>query len=242
MAGRRWREAIRARSDELALSGGAAEHALVVLGGPANSYTHYIATEEEYAIQRYEGASTLYGPHTLNAYINLTLSYLPHLHRDATGAPGKGPEPPVNVNNSLSFIRGVVFDRAPFLRDFGDVVVDVEAAYAVGDVVSATFVGANPRNNLRLEGSFVRVEKRGEDGGWTPWRDDRDWNLVYRWRRTSGVLGTSEVDVAWETEMEREEREVEGWYRVRYWGDAKMVGSGEIVAFEGLSGEFLLSR
>ena len=31
-------------------------------------YTHYITTYEEYQQQRYEGASTLYGPHTLAAY------------------------------------------------------------------------------------------------------------------------------------------------------------------------------
>ncbi len=31
------------------------------------------------AVQRYEGASTLYGPHTLAAYINVTLSFLPYL-------------------------------------------------------------------------------------------------------------------------------------------------------------------
>jgi neutral ceramidase len=40
----------------------------IVIAGLSNSYTHYIATYEEYQQQRYEGASTLYGPHTLAAY------------------------------------------------------------------------------------------------------------------------------------------------------------------------------
>lgn len=35
------------------------------IAGLSNSYSHYIATFEEYAIQRYAGASTLFGPHTL---------------------------------------------------------------------------------------------------------------------------------------------------------------------------------
>ena len=42
--------------------------ATVVLAGLANVYTHYVTTFEEYQVQRYEGASTLYGPHTLRAY------------------------------------------------------------------------------------------------------------------------------------------------------------------------------
>lgn len=30
--------------------------------GPANTYSHYVTTREEYGVQRYEGASTIYGP------------------------------------------------------------------------------------------------------------------------------------------------------------------------------------
>jgi len=48
MAGRRWKEAV-AREAKTQLDDGAnAESPVVVLGGPANSYTHYITTEEEY--------------------------------------------------------------------------------------------------------------------------------------------------------------------------------------------------
>ena len=39
-----------------------------MIAGLANSYSHYITTYEEYQQQRYEGASTLYGPHTLAGY------------------------------------------------------------------------------------------------------------------------------------------------------------------------------
>ncbi len=41
----------------------------VVLAGLSNVYTHYITTYEEYQRQRYEAASTLYGPYTLDAYL-----------------------------------------------------------------------------------------------------------------------------------------------------------------------------
>ena len=33
-----------------------------MVAGPANVYSHYVATREEYGVQRYEGASTIFGP------------------------------------------------------------------------------------------------------------------------------------------------------------------------------------
>ena len=197
MSGRRWKEAVASRANDLAM---ARDEALVVLGGPANSYTHYIATEEEYAIQRYEGASTLYGPHTLNAYINVTLDNLYYLHPESTEKPSLGPFPPNHVNQSLSFINGVVYDRAPFLKSFGDEL----SVYSQDLYVEFTFAGANPRNNLKLEKTYAAVEMM-RDGKWVKVRDDKDWDLVFRWKRTSEILGTSEVALGWEIdEMEVE--------------------------------------
>lgn len=53
-----FREALRA---ELINSGLLGRDAYVVVAGPGNTYGHYITTKEEYSVQRYEGASTLYG-------------------------------------------------------------------------------------------------------------------------------------------------------------------------------------
>ncbi|KAG9237529.1 Neutral/alkaline nonlysosomal ceramidase [Amylocarpus encephaloides] len=236
MSGRRWKESVHNEASSLALSGSSSVEPIVVIGGPANSYTHYIATEEEYGIQRYEGASTLYGPYTLNAYINLTTTYLPYLRASSNRNPAPGPLPPNNVNKSLSFITGVVFDRPPLFKSFGEVKEDVRPSYRIGSEVSATFVGANPRNNLRLEQTFAAVEKMGEGTSrWERVRDDSDWSLVYNWKRRSEVLGTSEVEVVWESEESAEM----GKYRIRYFGDSKSAG-GAITAFEGVSGEFVL--
>lgn len=52
------REALRAK---LISSGVLDEEAYVVIAGPANTYAHYVTTPEEYAAQRYEGASTIFG-------------------------------------------------------------------------------------------------------------------------------------------------------------------------------------
>ncbi|KAK4452358.1 Neutral/alkaline nonlysosomal ceramidase [Podospora aff. communis PSN243] len=247
MAGRRWKEAVHSASAALFEQEGVSTSAnseisapVVVIGGPANSYTHYITTEEEYGIQRYEGASTLYGPHTLDAYINVTLSFLPYLGAKGTKPPRHegGIYPPDNSNKSLSFITGVIRDGTPFFKAFGDVLGDVETFYRCGEHVKATFVGANPRNNLRLEDTYAAVERLDLSAGKEEWkrvRDDSDWSLVFHWRRTSEIMATSEVDVVWEVEDWAEP----GVYRLRYYGDAKSLG-GTITPFEGASSPFTL--
>ena len=61
MAGRRLRGTVLD-----ALTSAGVEH--VALGTYANEYSQYVTTLEEYGSQQYEGASTLFGPHTLEAY------------------------------------------------------------------------------------------------------------------------------------------------------------------------------
>ncbi|XXG95421.1 Glucosamine-6-phosphate isomerase (Glucosamine-6-phosphate deaminase) (GNPDA) (GlcN6P deaminase) [Hypoxylon texense] len=232
MAGRRWRAAVKAAAADLTDT-----EPNVVLGGPANTYAHYLTTPEEYGIQRYEGASTLFGQWELPAYINLTVSNIQYLAPDSTGSPDPGPTPPDNRNSSLSFITGVVQDNAPLGKSFGDCTTQPQATYTRGAVINATFVGANPRNNLRLEGTYAAIEKQGGDSTWTQVRDDSDWSLVYTWTRTDTILGYSEVTISWETEADAEP----GTYRTKYYGDSKALIGGGITAFEGTSNAFTLT-
>lgn len=244
MAGRRWKEAV-AESAKGVLS---VDDPLVVLGAPANTYAHYITTEEEYNIQRYEGGSTLHGPHSLAAHVNLTLSYLPYLSTNADDFPSpkipEGPTPPINTEKSLSFISPVVLDSTPMGKSFGDVIKKPDdKTFRTGDKVSTTFVGANPRNNYRLEETFAAVEKQksGSDE-WEVVRNDADWSLVYIWVRKNTVLGTSEVTVEWTIEDEYysvgdPKKLQSGTYRLRYYGDSKKI-NGKINAFEGVGPSF----
>jgi neutral ceramidase len=165
MTGRRWKNAVAAAATSGAIVSSTPK---VVLGGPANTYAHYCATPEEYGIQRYEGASTLYGQWESNAYIYLSESLIGYLASNSTSQPPVGPLPPNNVDNSLSFIAGVVYDNPPLFSSFGKVITEPNSEYSIGDVVNATFVGANPRNNLRLEGTFTEVQQLDEStGDWT---------------------------------------------------------------------------
>ncbi|KAL2176253.1 Neutral/alkaline nonlysosomal ceramidase [Thermothelomyces heterothallicus CBS 202.75] len=235
MAGRRWRNAVKEAASEYSITGDS--EPFVVLGGPANSYSHYVTTPEEYAVQRYEGASTLYGQWELPAYINLTLRALPYLAPTAKDSPPPGPTPPDNREKSLSFITGVVQDGTPPGKSFGAVIKQPPSSSARGAVISATFQGANPRNNLRLEGTFAAVEKLGDDGEtWAQVLSDYDWRLVYTWKRTNFMLGYSEVTIDWETE----EQDAPGTYRIKYYGDSKPL-IGSIKAFTGTSNSFTLT-
>ncbi|KAJ5328618.1 hypothetical protein N7452_009008 [Penicillium brevicompactum] len=242
MSGRRWKEAIAANAkSQLSIP-----DPQVVLGAPSNSYAHYVTTEEEYFIQRYEGASTLFGPNTLAAYINLTLTYLPYLGgaSDVAQLPTiqPGPSPPINTNRSLSFVPGVLYDGAPIGKSFGNVLLQPgSGSYGPGDIVNTTFVGANPRNNLHLESTYASVERKG-NSGWEVVRNDRDWNLEFLWKRTNTFLGHSEVTIRWQ--IENEYYSVDnptplqaGTYRMRYYGDSKNI-LGQISSFEGIGGTF----
>ncbi|KAJ5611699.1 hypothetical protein N7528_008804 [Penicillium herquei] len=242
MSGRRWKEAIaKGVQDNLGIS-----DPQVVLGAPSNSYAHYVATEEEYNVQRYEGASTLYGPNELAAYINLTLTYLPYLGsaRDVANLPSipTGPSPPVNTNNSLSFITGVVYDNAPIGTSFGDVITNpVNKNYVPGDIVNTTFIGANPRNDLHQESTYAAIERQVPSSGeWEVVRDDRDWNLLFLWDRTNEVLGYSQVTIQWMIEdgyysVGNPNPLQAGTYRMHYYGDSKNA-LGNISPFEGIGG------
>ena len=134
----------------------------------------------------------------------------------------------------MSFITGVVYDRTGG-DNYGDVKQDiVKSSFKRGETATATFVGANPRNNLRLEQTYAAVDYRKPgQPEWTMVRDDSDWALAFRWRRVSGIRGTSEAVIEWEVEAWAEA----GEYRLRYFGDAKPLW-GVMSAFEGASSVF----
>ncbi|TDL22967.1 Neutral/alkaline nonlysosomal ceramidase [Rickenella mellea] len=233
MSGRRIREAVRA---ELIAKGVVGNDAYVVVAGPANTYGHYIATREEYSVQRYEGASTLFGPFTLEAYIDKYTSLVPFLAPSATGTPPSDAPPAEQTSKAISLQTGVVLDNPTTGKKFGDVLVDVaKTPFTAGQNVSAQFVGANPRNNLRLDSTFLTVD-RLVNGAWQVFRTDSHPSTRYQWLRTNLILGFSTVTLSWVIESGTPP----GTYRFTYFGDSKPL-IGSIKAFTGHSGNFTVS-
>lgn len=234
MAGRRIREAVRA---QLISSGVIGSNAYVVVAGPANTYAHYVTTREEYSIQRYEGASTIFGPFTLEAYTDLFTKYAPYLADNATTAPPAGPTPEDLTKRAVSLQTGVVFDAAPIGKSFGSVLTDVSTStpYKSGQTVTAVFQGANPRNDLRLEGTYMTVDQL-VSGTWTTVRTDSHPSTKFGWLRTNLVLGYSTVTTNWTIESTTPA----GSYRLTYNGNNKPL-IGSISSFNGTSSTFTVS-
>ena len=63
----------------------------VALGSYANEYAQYITTPEEYSSQQYEGASTLFGPHTLEAHQQVVAGLAAAIAQGTPAAPGPPP-------------------------------------------------------------------------------------------------------------------------------------------------------
>lgn len=149
----------------------------VTLAGLSNTYSNYIATFEEYQAQRYEGGSTMFGPHTLDAYLQ-QFKYLANRmsKNDLKVAPGS--EFPNLLDKQLTLHAGVVLDTPPIGKKFGAVVHDVKTdhEYHAGiDTIEVTFVSGHPRNNLQLESTYLTVEKLGSNSDWKVVATDANW-------------------------------------------------------------------
>ena len=86
----------------------------IVIAGLSNSYSHYITTFEEYQEQRYEGGSTLYGPHTLAAYLQIFDDLATKLGRNQLVP--SGPTPFDRRGRTISFILPPIWDGTSTLQ------------------------------------------------------------------------------------------------------------------------------
>ena len=67
---------------------------IVAVAGYANDFLGYVATREEYEVQHYEGASTLYGPWTQAGYAQEFARLAADI---AAGRPSATNEPPADM-------------------------------------------------------------------------------------------------------------------------------------------------
>ncbi|RJP39852.1 MAG: alkaline ceramidase [Desulfobacteraceae bacterium] len=245
MAGRRLRETV-----QTALSG-MVDH--VVIAALSNAYAGYVATREEYALQHYEGASTHFGPYALNAFQQRFAGIASNMAAGAPSAPG--PTPRDIADSQLISVLGVVFDDVPLGKSFGDVETNVSASYARGNTVRVVFWGAHPRNNLRIQDTFLVVEKvnttevcrqekvgcdtvlvcEDQITGYTPVAKDGDPETVYRWKRDG--IANSKITITWKIPPNA----APGKYRIRHFGNWKSGWTGAISSYEGASAIFTVN-
>ncbi|XP_073992956.1 neutral ceramidase isoform X2 [Rhodnius prolixus] len=203
----------------------------VIIAGLCNTYSDYITTPEEYQVQRYEGASTIFGPHTLTIYLNQFSKLAEHIKKNTTPSPG--PEVPESFSDLISLLPPVIFDTAGIGYDYGDVMEQPKSIVKIGETVSATFVSGHPRNGIHQEGSYLVIEKQDGNNGWRVVATDANWETKFHWIRRSSILGTSKVEISWTVPFGTEP----GVYRIRHFGHHKYI-YGTIEPYEGVSASF----
>jgi neutral ceramidase len=228
MSGRRLRETVRERL----APAGVTE---VVIAGLSNAYAGYVATREEYAKQDYEGASTHFGPWTLAA-LQQEFARLAEALVANTAVP-PGPVPRDLRDEQLTLQPGVVFDDKVLWATFGGVVSgkDARPGYGPGETVSVTFWGGHPKNDPRIQNTFLRVQRR-EGAGWTDVAYDWSWETKYHWKRVYCLptLGCSHVTVEWSIPPGTPA----GTYRLVHGGEWKSGWDGKVRRYSGRSREF----
>ncbi|KAK9063963.1 hypothetical protein SSX86_017835 [Deinandra increscens subsp. villosa] len=237
MSGRRLRESVK----QTLISNGNGEFdndTHIVIAGLTNTYSQYIATPEEYKQQRYEGASTLYGPHTLAAYIQ-EFNKLAELMAKGRKIVNKGPSPPDLSSVQLKLLPDPSGDSPPPGVKFGDMKHDVSVPkngfFRKGDKPSGVFWSSNPRYDLLTEGTYAVVEMlRGKR--WIPAYDDDDFGLIFRWNVDNGsIYGVATLE--WEVP----DSASNGVYRFRHFGSFKKTIVSTTEYFTGASSAFAVS-
>ena len=152
----------------------------IIIAPLSNDYGDYLTTFEEYQAQRYEAASTVFGPNTLKALIFQMQRLLSDL---MTGFERKSESlPKYEISRKFSLIPGVILDSPYPGRKDGYVIKDAAEKYLVGQTVAVEFNGANPRN-LQKD-SFLTVEKWSDiSNSWLFHDDDSSWYTKVHWRR-----------------------------------------------------------
>ena len=226
MSGRRLRETV---------AGVLGSNNHYVVAGLSNAYAGYVTTKEEYDMQHYEGGSTHFGPWTLAAFQqtfnDLALNMVMGSSAIDTATPRD-----LSDATMYNFATGVVHDQAPIFKSIGDVVKNANSSYNKGDTVKVKFWTGHPRNNLRTEDTFLRVQKK-ISGNWVTVADDNDWETKYKWDRIDGFWGTSQATIEWSIPSTASS----GTYRIKHYGDKKAMGSGSVSSFTGTSRSFTVN-
>lgn len=228
MSGRRLRTSTRA-----ALQAAGVKNPIVIIAEIANSYGGYVTTREEYQAQRYEAASTIYGPATLAGYQQSFATLATAIATNSTVNPGT--TPPDLSGKTFNFLPGVIYDSTPSGKNFGDLEQDVQKSYSIvaKPVINATFWGSNPRTDFWNQYTFMMVERLDNDS-WILVATDAEWETKFIWKRSG--LANSLVSAVWSVPSYTKP----GTYRIGVAGQWKSV-LGVVSPYTGYSSIFELT-
>ena len=207
----------------------------VVIAGLSNGYSSYVSTYEEYQTQNYEGASTLYGPHTHGAYLQAFDRLVNKLTEPGFRYGFPEPTPRKFALPRIRLQPGVVADGVPTGEFFGYQVGAPNKVYHLGETVVVAFRTGHPKNALHTDGSFLEVQRKGEDGVWQVVATDHDWETAYHWQREGAFLSTRSLAfISWRIPVNGRP----GTYRIVHMGDMRKLVPSRIRSFLGTSDHF----
>lgn len=215
----------------------------VILTGLANEYSGYVATPEEYNSQQYEGASTLFGRLTFDAYLQIFGQLADAM---ATGQPVPlGTMSPNLGRVQIELQTGVWHDdKRSDNEQFGEVLIEPPSEVMRGDgstIVQATFRSGHPKNDLRRNNTYLAIERHDGNGNWilVAWDSMPETSLI--WERNKDdkecpFNACSRVHVRWAIPKDTEP----GNYRITHTGawKAPEILGGKISSYSGSSRSF----
>ena len=83
----------------------------------------------------------------------------------------------------------------PLGKKFGDVITNVNSSYKPGDTVTCSWWGANPRNDLFTDKSYLYVDQLINQS-WIPILTDSDLQTRFIWQRQG--IDQSVITVQWD--------------------------------------------
>lgn len=166
----------------------------MVLAGYANAYAGYVATREEYQLQNYEGASTHFGEWTLSGYQQEFYKIAKNM---ALNEPVKASIRPRDLSAEIISRRPKEnpYDTVPAGKWFGETISNPRLTYRRGEMVQATFWGANPNNDPHINHSFLEIQHKMGDS-WKAVFYDWDPETRYHWKEVEEHR--SNVTIEWE--------------------------------------------
>lgn len=180
---------------------------------------------------RYEAASTIFGPHTLSAYIQQYKKLASALVKGKSVP--SGPTTPNYRSKQITFLGGVLFDGG----EPGNVVTQPKSSYKVNETVEVVFQTGHPKNNLLTNLTFLEVQcSDTASGGWNVVATDSEWETKFKWVRTNSIEGKSNAVISWDIPADTKP----GVYRIKHFGYRKHIVGG-VTPFTGTSDQFTVT-
>ncbi len=171
----------------------------VLCQGYANGFGHYVTTPEEYELQNYEGGSTIFGRHQLDALTGAAATVATAM---ASGAAIEAGPPPAPHRLRIPTPMGhPALERRHPIR-----VLAAPASGALGQTVTVTVSADHP--NAQIRPTYLLVERQVVDG-WEIVADDSSPSTTITWHRDRRLRWTATI--TWTPNTA-------GTYRVSYVG------------------------